>query len=942
MKKYQLVILLLLFPLTSVFSQDYTNITFRHIPSTSNVVRAFVPGSFNGWGPNDNGKIYAGAPSQMTYVDSLECYIKTIRLKIGDTHNYKFHEHYNSSGSQWQWFTDPFNTLIDTLDNNNSILNIEKTMIFQIFPRMNSTITEDSTTLVAGVFVAEKDSILLDQSTIYLNNSLLSTFEGNVNEDFSILSYQLHQLNIGDHKIVINVVTENGESKSDSSSFTRLSLSVEDLPEGVIDGINYVDNSTVTLSLLGPDKKFVYVIGDFNNWQSHPNYLMNITPDSSRFWLTITDLIPGEEYLFQYFIDEKLKIADPYCEKISSPWHDHEISEATYPNLISYPTGKTTESASVLQTAQQPYQWEVTGFERPKPKDLMIYELLIRDFIEAHNYQTLIDTLSYLQRLGINAIELMPVNEFEGNISWGYNPSFYFAADKYYGPKNDLKRFIDECHKRKIAVIIDMVLNHSFGQSPLVRSYSSGNYGPPSSENPWYNVSATHPYSVGYDFNHESIYTKELVDRVNKFWLIEYNVDGFRFDLSKGFTQRFSGNDVGLWGKYDASRIAILKRMADQIWTVDSTTYIILEHFAENREEKELVEYKNGMLIWGNLNIAYSQSAMGWLEDSQRSSDLSWGFFKNRNWQKPHLVTYMDSHDEPWLMYKNLKHGRSSTGYNIKDISTGLDRIKLAAAFFLTLPGPKMIWQFGELGYDQYLPDSGYERTNPKPILWNYYNERQRKTLFNTYASLIKLRNEYEIFRSPQTNVQMRVGQGQYDRRLNLSLDSIDVTIIGNFHVDTFSVNPDFQHSGTWYDFFTGDSIQVIENQALIELCPGEFHIYSSIKLPVPVGGYITSVDEKFSTIVDDYKLFQNYPNPFNSETIITFELSYESDVKIEIFNLYGQKIKLFVFDKQSAGAHRLIWNGNTEEGHQVGNGLYIYRFMADDFIKKGKMTLIR
>lgn len=80
--------------------------------------------------------------------------------------------------------------------------------------------------------------------------------------------------------------------------------------------------------------------------------------------------------------------------------------------------------------------------EKPDVNHLVIYELHIRDFLASHSYKDLIDTISYLKRLGINAIELMPVSEFEGNDSWGYNPSFYFAADKYYGPKDQLKNLL--------------------------------------------------------------------------------------------------------------------------------------------------------------------------------------------------------------------------------------------------------------------------------------------------------------------------------------------------------------------------------------------------------------------------------------------------------------------------------------------------------------------
>ncbi len=161
-------------------------------------------------------------------------------------------------------------------------------------------------------------------------------------------------------------------------------------------------------------------------------------------------------------------------------------------------------------------------------EELVIYELHIRDFVGTRAIKTVMDTLDYLERLGVNAIELMPINEFEGNDSWGYNPSFYFAPDKAYGTENDYKRFIDECHKRGIAVIIDMVLNHSYGQSPLVQLYfdpTAGDYGQPTAQNPWYNEVCPHePYCWGYDFDHESAQTKKFVDRVNRFWIENYKV----------------------------------------------------------------------------------------------------------------------------------------------------------------------------------------------------------------------------------------------------------------------------------------------------------------------------------------------------------------------------------------------------------------------------------
>ncbi len=152
-----------------------------------------------------------------------------------------------------------------------------------------------------------------------------------------------------------------------------------------------------------------------------------------------------------------------------------------------------------------------------------------------------------------------------------------------------MKTFIDSCHSNGIAVISDWVLTLSCGQPSVVHLYwdrNAGSYGQPTAENPWYNEQSPNPlYSWGYDFDHESQATKDFVDRVNEYWLTEYHFDGFRFDFTKGFT-----NTPGDGGAYDASRISILKRMADQIWNVNPNAYVILEHFATNTEEKELAK----------------------------------------------------------------------------------------------------------------------------------------------------------------------------------------------------------------------------------------------------------------------------------------------------------------------------------------------------------------
>lgn len=712
----------------------------------------------------------------------------------------------------------------------------------------------------------------------------------------------------------------------------------EDVPPGIEPGITYLDNSSATLCLFAPGKKFVYLIGDFNDWKVDHSYLMHrdsVGPDSILFWYTLTNLTPGEEIGFQYLVDGDIRIGDPYSELVLDGYHDQFITSQTFPNLKPYPSGKTEEYVSVLQPGKTPFQWAAINYQRPPKEKLIIYELLVRDFSANHNFQTVIDSLDYLQRLGINAIELMPVMEFDGNSSWGYNPAFHLAVDKYYGRPEDLKRLIDEAHKRGIAVILDIVLNHAFGQNPLVRLYNEGKYGKPTADNPWFNPEDIHPFSVGYDFNHESIHTQYYVDRVTSYWLTEFKVDGFRFDLSKGFTQRYSGDNVSYWGQYDAGRIAILKRMADKIWEIDSTAYVILEHFADNTEETVLANY--GMLLWNNMNYNYAEASMGYIQNS----DFSWGYFRTRGWNVPNHVVYMESHDEEWINYKNQHYGRYTTGYNIRELGTALNRIKLIAAFFFTVPGPRMIWQFEELGYDETLEFSPNGRTGEKPIHWEYYQDPLRKKLYETFRWLIKLRNENDVFTSTQTQVSMEVGKNQYARRMNLSHPSMNVTIIGNFDIVDRQVVPNFQSTGIWYDFFNNDSIVVTDTQAPVTLNPGEFRIFTSKKLESPAEDIILDLDEPIA-LPREFELEQNYPNPFNPVTVIPFRLPVASEVEMVIYNLNGQKIKELIRQRLNAGYYEAIWDGTDDDGVKVSSGIYFYRLKAGKFESVKKMVLIK
>ncbi|MBC5772747.1 T9SS type A sorting domain-containing protein [Pontibacter sp. KCTC 32443] len=741
--------------------------------------------------------------------------------------------------------------------------------------------------------------------TLKVDNTIVATAQ-----DQDSLVYNLNTgTETGIRRTVVFEAKVGTDAVTDTFFYTNRPVSpVAALPANAKDGVVYTGADKALLTLFAPNKKFVYVIGEFSNWEPLPEYLMNKTPDGSRYWLEIDGLEAGKEIAYQYLVDGTIAVADPYTHKILDPNNDKYISAASYPGLKPYPAG-AKGIVSILQTNQAAYNWKVENFTRPKADTLVVYELLLRDFLETQNYGTLTDTLSYLKSLGVNAIELMPIMEFSGNNSWGYNPIFYFAPDKAYGTANQLKAFIDKCHEMGIAVILDMVLNQADWEFPYMQLYRSGDR--PSAENPFLNQQATHPYSVFFDFNHESEATKAFVERVNRYWLQEFKFDGFRFDLSKGFTQKVTGNNVGAWSEYDAGRVATWKRIYDEIRSYDETALVILEHFADNAEEKELANY--GMLFWGNINWDYRNFAKG------NQSSFDWISYKNRGWQKPHVIGYMESHDEERQIYDVLKNGRSAGSYNTRTLETALNRAKLAAAFFFPVPGPKMIWQFGELGYDVSI--DSINRTHPKPIRWKYRANESRMKLYKVYAELIKLKKNYPAFSTTDYNI---TSEGMI-KRLTLAHQTMTVFIIGNYDVNAKGVQASFPLAGTWYDYFTGETVTVTNPMETIVLQPGEFRLYTTAKLTTPEPGLLPWQGVVLD-VEDEMPLAENidvYPNPAQHTVMLEFSDSYRGDVSVQVTDITGHVLRTVMYKKSQDDLKQVL------DMQSVAAGVYLIRIEA-------------
>jgi len=267
----------------------------------------------------------------------------------------------------------------------------------------------------------------------------------------------------------------------------------------------------------------------------------------------------------------------------------------------------------------------------------------------------------------------------------------------------------------------------------------------------------------------------------------------------------------------------------------------------------------------------------------------------------------MESHDEERMMYKNKNFGNSSGDYSTKDLATGLRRNELISLFFYTTPGPRMLWQFGELGYDFSINrcENGTINTDcrlsRKPIRWDYLQNANRKRLYNITSSLIHLRQEYEVFKTKDFSGNLSNG---VTRWMTLNGSDMDAVTLGNLNVVSSTVNINFPSAGKWYEYFSGSEIEVVGSSKSFDLKPGEYRLYTDSKLPEPLGGYIgtTGLEEVDATYFD----FKIGPNPAAEQATVFYNLKNMSTVEINIFDLSGKLIQPVFAGRQQIGAQQI------------------------------------
>lgn len=673
------------------------------------------------------------------------------------------------------------------------------------------------------------------------------------------------------------------------------------MPAGLLDGINYLPgvNDRATLVLNAPGKDFVYVAGNFNNWQPNASHVMRKDPASGKFWLEINGLTAGDWYAFQYWVCDNtpatnsprvVKTADPFSTLVLSSFDDPEIvSLGVYPGLPvfnSIAPGQERE-VSVIQTGPNAY-WNYNWTSTTKVnanlnrKDLVIYEALVRDFNSRRSYQDLIDKIDYFKNLKVNAIQLMPVMEFEGNLSWGYNPVYHMAPDKRYGAPAKLKEFIDLCHQNGIAVILDIALNHVFGRSPLERMWMLDTDGDGwsngiSPDNPYCNVVPLHTLNVGSDLNHfrepENL-TNTYVQRTLQEWIMNYRIDGFRWDLTQGFTNACTANDGGCTGSYQTDRVTKLKWYSDMQWSMDPNFYVIFEHWVP----AEIPEYRNY-----RLGESPAKGIMCWSRGDYESAGLLKG-------QNPSLTPWvegtthrlqanMESHDEERILFKAVNEAGQTNG----NLNRALARMPALGSIFFLVPGPKMIWHFAELGWNltQNTCSNGSVNNNcrldtkPQPQ-WtqNWMNVPARRRIYDEWSKMIGLRTQQNVFENGQFAFNLSVaGRPRLDVWTSTQPSSSlsYVMVHANFSTTSNTFQAFFPYTGTWYNLMDNSVLNVTSTTMDITLeADGGYAVYGNQPNPlVSVLPVSNSLNLRLVNPASDKQVYFQVPESTAKEVVL-------------------------------------------------------------------------
>ena len=893
----------LLLLLTSIVYGQSLEVTFRYVAGPNDdFTRVFIPGtmpsgSSNDWGPNSNGVISPSAPSRMDYNQSTDSYERAYSLNVGDEHQYKIHFHHNSSGSDYTWIPDPLNPL--TTDDNwtNSILEVTDPLLFQEARHINNS--GEVTGFSMGIFASES----VDSIRYSIGGDTLPGTE--YYQDNGVLYIPFNPpLSVYDPIWVQASISGSWDTVYD---FGAIEIIEAPMPGGIDLGPTWLNNS-MFLAVYAPSQPVMRVIvNTLENSSEEPEALtMYKDPNTQDTWWIELDL-PNGEYEYEYLLINGNRIADPFSRRLTNGKTRIEIG----------PGGISTADDFI---------WSSNDYFRPSLDTLIIYELHVDDFSAQGNgqgtFSDVIDRLDHLKMAGVNAIELLPITEFPGTHSWGYDPQLMSAVEENYGTPEEFMRLVDEAHSRGIAVIIDLVWNHIKSTSPIWEIQPDYDLNPYIKLHTDLNPNEAEGSWGMLDWDHFNTRTIDYINRVHKIWVDEYRVDGFRFDAMYMIGWDMQQQEYGIPAWSTALR------------NHDSTVYQIAEHLPSNPWLIENTDLSSG---WHDsfhdrlLNDVHGQS----LSTMSIMRQII-GLHEYSDWGDPYnsltqAVKYMVSHDEQSILQEMVT-------FNSYSIEEARSRDKFYATILFTSLGIPMLFQgqeFGlQTGWDDDNNNGNYddEKLQYRPVDWSLLDTETGQSHLEHYSKLAKLRKSnpafyrgtfYDLYRYTSQKV---IVYGYKDESPNNNNDQ--VVVVANFSsLERTIENVPFLSSGTWHDALSPANVITIDQDNYYD----EYSIPAKSAIVFTNRDYQLTIPSSNESVPNQFEIVECYPNPFNGKLNILYHINNTSNIRATIYDLSGKVIKSFKYEQKYPGQHQLIWDTKNNNGDAVATGLYFVSLSSEN-----------
>ena len=551
----------------------------------------------------------------------------------------------------------------------------------------------------------------------------------------------------------------------------------------------------IEFTLFAPNNKGAALIGSFSDWKEIP-----MEKGEEGYFRTQVDLEDGVyQYKFRvqtkspnFEPDQWVDVIDPYAT---------DVDEAKNNGVVRIKDGKRIVDA---------YVWQHDDTPLPDNHELVIYEMHVADFSGGEDdpykrgkYQDAIAKLDYLSELGINAIELMPVNEYPGDYSWGYKVRHFFATESSYGSTEELKRFIDECHGRGIRVFIDGIYNHTDEECPLM--LIDRNY--------WYYEYRHYPEDPanywGPEFNYDNYDEKldvkpawKYVGDVVRYWVQEYHIDGIRFDA----VRQLANYEFMDWLAKQSKKNAAPKPFYNIAEHIPDTSTVVSPEGPLDACWHESFRY---FIIPHICGETFELEKLKEVLDPRRQ-----GYEVPTN-----VINYLSTHDRERVMRELGERG-------IFD-EAAFGRAKLGTVLLMTAMGVPMLWMGEEFGEHKRKSETV---TQPKKIAWPLLERDLNRDLFEYYKKLIALRKQNPALSSDNIEFFHENPEAKLLAYSRWYEEGSRVVVVANFSDNFLSGYqvPNFPEAGTWHEWIGDYNVEAGKDGIVIDIGGYEAKVFVS------------------------------------------------------------------------------------------------------------------